>query len=97
MGGGGLHGSPDAGSSSEAGSIITNPAFSLQRGNRNNLSFRSTVSDSEIEQGNVSMPVLFTIGFHYTSSSQLNHNSCNDSKFKQHYWGIVHAIVLDLI
>lgn len=49
---GGLHGSPDAGSSSEAGSIITNPAYSLQRSNKNNLSFRSTVSDSEIEQGN---------------------------------------------
>ncbi|XP_054268868.1 MAP kinase-activating death domain protein isoform X4 [Macrosteles quadrilineatus] len=49
--GAGLHGSPDAGSS-EAGSIITNPAYSLQRGHRNNASFRSTVSDSEIEQGN---------------------------------------------
>ncbi|XP_046673875.1 MAP kinase-activating death domain protein isoform X5 [Homalodisca vitripennis] len=52
VGMGGLYGSPDAGSSSEAGSIITNPAYSLQRSHRNNASFRSTVSDSEIEQGN---------------------------------------------
>ncbi|KAJ1527260.1 hypothetical protein ONE63_008784 [Megalurothrips usitatus] len=37
----------DAGS----GSIITNPVFSLQRGSLQ-ASFRSTVSDSEIEQGN---------------------------------------------
>ncbi|XP_039280575.1 MAP kinase-activating death domain protein isoform X3 [Nilaparvata lugens] len=48
---GGVHGSPDAGSS-EAGSIVTNPHFSLQRNHKNNASFRSTVSDSEIEQGN---------------------------------------------
>ena len=44
-------GSPEAGS--DAGSIITNPAF-LHRGHKNNTSFRSTVSDSEVEQSNVS-------------------------------------------
>jgi hypothetical protein len=38
---------------SDAGSIITNPAF-LQRQRPGQQSFRSTVSDSEIEQTNVS-------------------------------------------
>lgn len=42
-----------SGNASDAGSIITNPVFSLQRGSLQ-ASFRSTVSDSEIEQGNVS-------------------------------------------
>ncbi|XP_024084924.1 MAP kinase-activating death domain protein isoform X2 [Cimex lectularius] len=41
--------SPDTGS--ETGSIITNPSF-FNRGHKNNSSFRSTVSDSEVEQGN---------------------------------------------
>lgn len=40
--------SPDTGS--EAGSIITNPSF-FNRSHKNNTSFRSTVSDSEVEQG----------------------------------------------
>ncbi|XP_018911979.1 MAP kinase-activating death domain protein isoform X1 [Bemisia tabaci] len=44
-----MHGSPEAGSSSDAGSIITNPVFTLQRFSKNNASFRSTVSDSEID------------------------------------------------
>ncbi|KAF4522379.1 hypothetical protein B566_EDAN012961 [Ephemera danica] len=39
-------------SGSDAGSIITNPAFILQRQRPGQQSFRSTVSDSEIEQGN---------------------------------------------
>uniref|UniRef100_A0A146KS47 MAP kinase-activating death domain protein n=1 Tax=Lygus hesperus TaxID=30085 RepID=A0A146KS47_LYGHE len=38
--------SPDTGS--DAGSIITNPSF-FNRNHRNNASFRSTVSDSEVE------------------------------------------------
>ncbi|XP_059488306.1 MAP kinase-activating death domain protein isoform X2 [Neocloeon triangulifer] len=41
----------DAGEESDAGSIITNPAF-LQRQRPGQQSFRSTVSDSEIEQTN---------------------------------------------
>ncbi|XP_073996567.1 rab3 GDP-GTP exchange factor isoform X5 [Rhodnius prolixus] len=41
--------SPDTGS--ETGSIITNPSF-FNRSHKNNTSFRSTVSDSEVEQAN---------------------------------------------
>lgn len=37
---------------SDAGSMITNPAF--QRSRISHQSFRSTVSDSELEAGNVS-------------------------------------------
>ncbi|GLH13288.1 MAP kinase-activating death domain protein [Gryllus bimaculatus] len=49
-----LHGSTEGVAScnaSDAGSIITNPAFTRQRAGHQ-ASFRSTVSDSEIEQGN---------------------------------------------
>nr|XP_014294410.1 MAP kinase-activating death domain protein isoform X5 [Halyomorpha halys] len=41
--------SPETGS--EAGSIITNPSF-FNRSHKNNTSFRSTVSDSEVDQSN---------------------------------------------
>ncbi|XP_034242501.1 MAP kinase-activating death domain protein isoform X3 [Thrips palmi] len=50
-GGGQGHDLSVSGNASDAGSIITNPVFSLQRGSLQ-ASFRSTVSDSEIEQGN---------------------------------------------
>ncbi|PSN33006.1 MAP kinase-activating death domain protein, partial [Blattella germanica] len=53
-----LHGSTEGVAScnaSDAGSIITNPAFTRQRVTGHQASFRSTVSDSEIEQGNVSL------------------------------------------
>nr|CAD7392881.1 unnamed protein product [Timema cristinae] len=49
-----IHGSTEgvtSGNASDAGSIITNPAYTRQRGGHQ-ASFRSTVSDSEIEQGN---------------------------------------------
>nr|CAD7399883.1 unnamed protein product [Timema poppensis] len=54
-----IHGSTEgvtSGNASDAGSIITNPAYTRQRGGHQ-ASFRSTVSDSEIEQGNVSVSV----------------------------------------
>lgn len=47
--------SPESGNVSETGSMVTNPTYSLQRMHKNNASFRSTVSDSEIEQGSVSI------------------------------------------
>nr|CAD7427459.1 unnamed protein product [Timema monikensis] len=50
-----IHGSTEgvtSGNASDAGSIITNPAYTRQRGGHQ-ASFRSTVSDSEIEQGNL--------------------------------------------
>ncbi len=46
--------SPESGNVSETGSIVTNPTYTLQRMHKNNASFRSTVSDSEIEQNSVS-------------------------------------------
>lgn len=51
----GSEGPPSCGAS-DTGSIITNPAFQRQR--PSHQSFRSTVSDSEIEQGNVSLYVF---------------------------------------
>ena len=45
--------SPESGNVSETGSMVTNPAYTLQRMHKNNASFRSTVSDSEIEQNSV--------------------------------------------
>jgi len=58
-----LHGSTEGVAScnaSDAGSIITNPAFTRQRVTGHQASFRSTVSDSEIEQGNVSESLKVT-------------------------------------
>ena len=57
-------GGPSCGAS-DAGSIITNPAF--QRNKPSNQSFRSTVSDSEIEQGNVSVIELYCLN-HFMST-----------------------------
>lgn len=45
--------SPESGNVSETGSMVTNPTYTLQRMHKNNASFRSTVSDSEIEQNSV--------------------------------------------
>jgi len=69
---------------SDAGSIITNPAFTRQRLTGHQASFRSTVSDSEIEQGNFprqakqrtpsvwSSKSSLSTGFRYHGGSMIN-------------------------
>ncbi|XP_069682984.1 MAP kinase-activating death domain protein isoform X2 [Periplaneta americana] len=82
-----LHGSTEGVAScnaSDAGSIITNPAFTRQRVTGHQASFRSTVSDSEIEQGNFprqakqrtpsvwSSKSSLSTGFRYHGGSMIN-------------------------
>ncbi|XP_046395565.1 MAP kinase-activating death domain protein isoform X5 [Ischnura elegans] len=66
-----------SGNASDTGSIITNPAF--QRHRVGQLSFRSTVSDSEIEQGNAkrtpsvwSSKSSLSTGFRYHGGNMIN-------------------------
>nr|CAD7443259.1 unnamed protein product [Timema bartmani] len=69
-----IHGSTEgvtSGNASDAGSIITNPAYTRQRGGHQ-ASFRSTVSDSEIEQGNVSVSVTVPVTMSYSEIEQGN-------------------------
>nr|CAD7591909.1 unnamed protein product [Timema genevievae] len=69
-----IHGSTEgvtSGNASDAGSIITNPAYTRQRGGHQ-ASFRSTVSDSEIEQGNVSVAVTVPATMSYSEVEQGN-------------------------
>ncbi|XP_023706235.1 MAP kinase-activating death domain protein isoform X5 [Cryptotermes secundus] len=82
-----LHGSTEGVAScnaSDAGSIITNPAFTRQRLTGHHASFRSTVSDSEVEQGNFprqakqrtpsvwSSKSSLSTGFRYHGGSMIN-------------------------
>ncbi|KDR13172.1 MAP kinase-activating death domain protein, partial [Zootermopsis nevadensis] len=82
-----LHGSAEGVAScnaSDAGSIITNPVFARQRVAGHQASFRSTVSDSEIEQGNFprqskqqtpsvwSSKSSLSTGFRYHGGSMIN-------------------------
>ncbi|XP_071452693.1 MAP kinase-activating death domain protein isoform X9 [Hetaerina americana] len=66
-----------SGNASDTGSIITNPAF--QRHRVGQLSFRSTVSDSEIEHGNTkrtpsvwSSKSSLSTGFRYHGGNMIN-------------------------
>lgn len=78
--------SPESGNVSETGSMVTNPSYTLQRMHKNNASFRSTVSDSEIEQNSVNF-TLYTITayFHYVSNVNLNESFIFQiSKYSRH-------------
>ncbi|XP_065219142.1 MAP kinase-activating death domain protein isoform X5 [Planococcus citri] len=64
--------SPESGNVSETGSMVTNPTYTLQRMHKNNASFRSTVSDSEIEQNSLSRYSRNRIPSAWSSKSSLS-------------------------
>lgn len=64
--------SPESGNVSETGSMVTNPSYTLQRMHKNNASFRSTVSDSEIEQNSISKYSRHRIPSAWSSKSSLS-------------------------
>lgn len=66
--------SPESGNVSETGSMVTNPTYTLQRMHKNNASFRSTVSDSEIEQNSVKSSIFRTYQFTLKSKQPITLN-----------------------
>ncbi|KAK6619571.1 hypothetical protein RUM43_012328 [Polyplax serrata] len=71
---------------SEAGSIFTNPAFSRHR-----ASFRSTVSDSEVDGGNVNKSELFSRQQKQRNSSVWSSKSSLSTGFRYHGGNIINT------